>query len=475
MSLYLDYILLNNNIMSKNILNNSNLNAQSSNNPGSANVVTINTPQTITANKVYTASQTYQGHLIGSEISNLHINNIYLRGENSNIFMDNTQIDSSILSNNSDLIKTTGDYFMNGDLTVNNLALSGNITGSDTTEISINHLKLQGTDAKISIHDGMDEHLLASHHLSDSNKIIKTDSDHTLTGNISFQQIPTIGGSNIMTEDQIATININEHSGTQAPVNSLIQSGDSFFIEASPSPICVTDQFARINSYYLYHDTFLPYIMGYNEPTKINSYAHGLCPAGDANHSNLFLRRDGQWAQVSQVYSGTVSQNLSNLRDFPTSYTGALGKYLKVDFGEQYVDGAGIKFETLSTDVIPIIIDTLSDNTVNSIKCSGTIETQQILVTSDERCKKEIEPFSNGLDSIKNINTKSYKYIGSEQKQIGILAQDLLLDPILKDSVVTGDTGHYRVNYINLIGVLLSAVKDLSIKTEVLEKLIQSI
>ena len=171
--------------------------------------MTTNTPQTITANKVFTASQTYQGHLIGSEISNLHINSIYLRGETPTIFIENIQIDSSILSNNTDLLKTTGDYVMNGDLTVNNLSLTGNITGTDTTELSINHLKLQGTDAKISIYDGLDYHLLASQHLSDNAKIVKTDSDHALTGNISFQQIPTIGGSNIMTEDQIATLNEN--------------------------------------------------------------------------------------------------------------------------------------------------------------------------------------------------------------------------------------------------------------------------
>jgi hypothetical protein len=112
---------------------------------------------------------------------------------------------------------------------------------------------------------------------------------------------------------------------------------------------------------------------------------------------------------------------------------------------------------------------------VNSIKCSGTIETQQILVTSDERCKKDIERFDGGLDSIKNINTKTYKYINSDIPQCGIIAQDLLLDPILKDSVVTSDNGEYRVNFSFLVGVLLSAVKDLSVKTDALENLIKSI
>ena len=45
-----------------------------------------------------------------------------------------------------------------------------------------------------------------------------------------------------------------------------------------PLSICVTDKQARIDSYYLYHDRFLPYIMGYTDLAKANTYAHGLVP-----------------------------------------------------------------------------------------------------------------------------------------------------------------------------------------------------
>jgi hypothetical protein len=189
---------------------------------------------------------------------------------------------------------------------------------------------------------------------------------------------------------------------------------------------------------------------------------------------NQFLRKDGVFAQMSEIYSGTVSQTITDLRGFPSNFTGSDGKYLRCSFGVQHPDGAGLEFSELSSDVVPIITETLSNNTLNSIKCTGTIETQQILVTSDERCKEEIEPFENGSNVIKNINTKRYKYIGSNEKQIGILAQDLLKDPVLKDSVVISDSGMMRVNYINIIGVLLSSVKELITKTEVLENLIKS-
>jgi hypothetical protein len=214
--------------------------------------------------------------------------------------------------------------------------------------------------------------------------------------------------------------------------------------------------------------------MGYHDLAKPDTYAHGLVPAGSSDHMNQFLRKDGVFAQMSEIYSGTVSQTITDLRGFPSNFTGSNGKYLKCSFGVQHPDGAGLEFSELSSDVVPIITEVLSNNTLNSIKCTGTIETQQILVTSDERCKEEIEPFENGSNVIKNINTKRYKYIGSNEKQIGILAQDLLKDPVLKDSVVISDSGMMRVNYINIIGVLLSSVKELITKTEVLENLIKS-
>ena len=44
---------------------------------------------------------------------------------------------------------------------------------------------------------------------------------------------------------------------------------------------------------------------------------------------------------------------------------------------------------------------------------------------------------------VSEIRVSSYKYIGSDVPQIGIMAQDLLKNEVLKDSVVTSDTGHF--------------------------------
>ena len=457
---------------SRNIFNNPNPNATASSGGGNSavNMVTTNTPQTITSNKVYTANQTYQSHLMGSEISNLYIHDIYLRGESPMIFSNDIQIDSSILRNDSELVKTSGNFTLNGNLILADVSVTGNITASDTSELSVNHLKLKGDSPSISILDGDNYRPLDSTHLLDYSQIVRTNTNQTLSGQIDFTQNPTVNDKTILTTDNVATLQISDET-THAPVGAVIQSGQNLFTEASPSPLCVTDSLARIDSYYLYNDKFLPYIMGYHDLAKPDTYAHGLVPAGSSDHMNQFLRKDGVFAQMSEIYSGTVSQTITDLRGFPSNFTGSNGKYLRCSFGAQHPDGAGLEFSELSSDVVPIITETLSNNTLSSIKCNGTMEAQQLLITSDERMKKDIENFDDGIEVIKQIQTKTYKYINSDKTNVGILAQDLLQNEVLKESVHKTDSGFLKVNYVDLIGILLNSVKQLIVKVESIEGL----
>ena len=333
---------------SRNILNNSNIGAVTNTGGGVAvNAVTTDTVQTITASKAFMSSQTFNSDIIGSVTSKLYINQVNLNGTNPNLFVNNVPVDSSILSNNPQLVKTTGDFSLLGNINLQDVNISGafttaNITGSDIFVSNINLL------------DGLQYTKLNSTHLTDHDKILRTDRDDTITGKIDFTQTPTVNDVNILTEQNIATLVLNSNT-TQAPSNSVIQSGANLFTEASPAPICVTDSQARIDSYYLYSDKFIPYVMGYNDLAKPNPYAHGLVGAGDSNHQQQFLRKDGQWAQASVTYSGTVSQILTDMRDYPSNYTGSDGKFLKVSFGNQHPDGSGVEFVDLSTNVTPVI------------------------------------------------------------------------------------------------------------------------
>jgi hypothetical protein len=425
-----------------------------------ANMVTTDTPQTTTASKVFVGSQTYQGHILGSDTSDLHIHDIHLKGDAPVILVNESQIDSSALANNAALVKTSGDFSLSGTLALHDVSVSGNVTAADTSVISGNQLKLKGDNPSISVLDGGSYRPLDSTHLLDHDALVKTDSNHTLSGQIRFTQVPTVNDTAVLTVDQIATLQLNAET-TQAPENGVIQSGANLFTEASPAPICVTDPFARIDSYYLFHDKFLPYVMGYSDVAKPNAHSHGLLPSGDINHEHQFLRKDGQWAQPSVAYAGTVSQVLTDMRDYPSQYTGAEGKYLKVTFGAQHPDGAGVEFRDVASDVVPIIANTLSNNSLSSIRCNGIIEGQQILVTSDERLKTDIADFSGGIELMRKIDTKVYKYVDSDTPNIGILAQDLLKDDTLKHSVHESESGFLKVDYTNLIGVLLDSVKQL--------------
>jgi hypothetical protein len=60
--------------------------------------------------------------------------------------------------------------------------------------------------------------------------------------------------------------------------------------------------------------------MGYHDPDKPNTYAHGPIPAGANGTENYFLRRDGTWSEPNSAFSGTIQDSFINLQDTPINY-----------------------------------------------------------------------------------------------------------------------------------------------------------
>jgi Chaperone of endosialidase/Head domain of trimeric autotransporter adhesin len=85
---------------------------------------------------------------------------------------------------------------------------------------------------------------------------------------------------------------------------------------------------------------------------------------------------------------------------------------------------------------------------------------------SDRRFKKDIVPIGNALTKIKNIEGVEYNWRVDEFKdknfdnkhQYGVIAQDI--EKILPELVKQDDKGYYSVNYIELVPILIEAVKE---------------
>lgn len=88
-----------------------------------------------------------------------------------------------------------------------------------------------------------------------------------------------------------------------------------------------------------------------------------------------------------------------------------------------------------------------------------------ISVSSDERLKENVKDVSEGdmTDFIKGIDVKEFNYLGSEEKFVGVIAQDIIRkSPVLADYFVrTDNEGFYSVKASDLVFPLITAVQEL--------------
>ena len=136
-------------------------------------------------------------------------------------------------------------------------------------------------------------------------------------------------------------------------------------------------------------------------------------------------------------------------------------------------------FEYLESKINPA-----NDTNIESSFSSGNIilntksnlSAQSITITSDERYKTKIKKLNDKdcLDKINQVEPKEYCYKkNTEKKHFGFMAQDLLETDI--DNIVdTKDEKHLKVDYNNIISLLVGSVKELTneikdLKTENIE------
>lgn len=91
------------------------------------------------------------------------------------------------------------------------------------------------------------------------------------------------------------------------------------------------------------------------------------------------------------------------------------------------------------------------------------------LTTSDYRIKQNVESLDYSLSNIHELRPVMYKNVITSNQEIGFIAHELQkIYPLL----VTGEKDgaqNQTVNYTGLIGVLVKAVQELSIKVTQLE------
>jgi cytoskeletal protein CcmA (bactofilin family) len=113
------------------------------------------------------------------------------------------------------------------------------------------------------------------------------------------------------------------------------------------------------------------------------------------------------------------------------------------------------------------------DLTVSSgnITASGTVTANSFSASSDMKLKDNIMPIENSLMTIEKIQGKTFTWKNDDKKEkhYGVIAQEI--ETILPELVITdSNTNNKSVNYIEIIGLLIESVKELSEKVKSLEK-----
>ena len=93
--------------------------------------------------------------------------------------------------------------------------------------------------------------------------------------------------------------------------------------------------------------------------------------------------------------------------------------------------------------------------------------TGNVTAYSDIRVKENVKEISNALEAVDKIRGVSYTRKDTKEDTLGVSAQEV--ETMFPELVVEDNHGMKSVNYNGLVGVLFSAVKELSTKLKEIE------
>ena len=145
-------------------------------------------------------------------------------------------------------------------------------------------------------------------------------------------------------------------------------------------------------------------------------------------------------------YTGATNANYitnNNQLTNGAGYTTNTGDITGVTAGTNLNGGGSSGGVTLNLD------STITVTTVNA----GTVNT-----TSDERAKDDITRITGALDKVKQLGGYSFTLKATDEKSSGVIAQEI--QKVMPELVRQDDGGFLSVQYGNMVGLLIEAIKE---------------
>jgi hypothetical protein len=94
----------------------------------------------------------------------------------------------------------------------------------------------------------------------------------------------------------------------------------------------------------------------------------------------------------------------------------------------------------------------------NSTVTFTTVNAGTVNTTSDERAKDDITPITGALDKVQQLGGYSFTLKATDEKSSGVIAQEV--QKVMPELVQEGAEGLLSVQYGNMVGLLIEAIKE---------------
>ena len=199
----------------------------------------------------------------------------------------------------------------------------------------------------------------------------------------------------------------------------------------------------------------------------------------DSYHSTNFIGKNGNSYYRPDTWIDFASSNGAGL--YWSSGTGA-GFHFNPSSTSTMVlrsgDSSGVNLQMQTAGTLRGSMYANNSNQIGFLNTSGSwslkvdnsgnvTATGDVTAYSDIRLKSDIQPITNALDKVSQINGVTFTRVDSGERQVGVIAQDV--EKVLPEAVTNGEE-YKSVAYGNMVGLLIEAVKELSAQVEELKK-----
>ncbi len=211
----------------------------------------------------------------------------------------------------------------------------------------------------------------------------------------------------------------------------------------------------------------------------------------DNNFATTIITQLGNKANTASLTTANVSEvtNLyfSNTRVYSNVVSIGYATNANVALKANLTDKLSVFGATSSAELAGIISDetgsgslvfsaspTFTGNVlVADLSASGNVTSPFFYSQSDVSLKKNINPLTNSLSTIMELNGVMFNWIHNNQPSIGLIAQDV--EKILPFAVGRTPEGYKTVQYNSIIALLIEAVKEQQVQINSLKQQIEKL